>query len=92
MTSRTGGGRRAAPATEPPEVGAAAVDAEPDPEQVARAIVLRLLTGAPRSRAQLADALARKDVPEDVAARVLGRFTEVGLIDEIGRASCRERV
>ena len=69
-------------AAEPPQVGAAAVDAEPDPEQVARAIVLRMLTGAPRSRAQLAQALARKDVPDEVATAVLDRFTEVGLIDD----------
>ena len=69
-------------ATEPPAVGAAAVDAEPDPEQVARTIVLRMLTGAPRSRAQLAAALARKDVPDEVATTVLDRFTEVGLIDD----------
>lgn len=75
-------GRRRAPAPEPPQVGAAAVDAEPDPEQVARAIVLRLLTGAPRSRAQLAAAVARRGVPDEVATRVLDRFTEVGLIDD----------
>lgn len=49
---------------------------------MARAIALRLLTGAPRSRKQLAEAMARRDVPEDVAARVLDRFTEVGLIDD----------
>ncbi len=49
---------------------------------MARAIALRLLTGAPRSRAQLADAMARKDVPDEVAERVLDRFTEVGLIDD----------
>jgi len=80
--SGAGGGRRRSPAPEPPGTGAAAVDAEPDQEQVARAIVLRLLTGAPRSRAQLAEALARKDVPDEVAARLLDRFTEVGLIDD----------
>ncbi len=74
-------GRRSA-APEPPESGAAAVDAEPDPESVARAIALRLLTGAPRSRAQLAEAMARQDVPEPVAERVLDRFTEVGLVDD----------
>ncbi len=74
--------RRGRPAPEPPETGAAAVDAEPDPESVARAIVLRQLTAAPRSRAQLEDTLARRDVPEEVAARVLDRFTEVGLIDD----------
>src|SRR5665647_1482130 len=38
--------------------------------------------GAPRSRHQLAEALARRDVPDDVATRVLNRFTEVGLIDD----------
>lgn len=62
------------------------MDQEPDPEQVARSIALRLLTGAPRSRHQLAEAMARRDVPDDVAARVLDRFTEVGLIDDAGYA------
>ncbi len=62
--------------------GSAAADREPDPESVARAIALRLLTGAPRSRQQLAEAMARRDVPDDVAERVLDRFTEVGLVDD----------
>ncbi|MGY4646094.1 regulatory protein RecX [Cellulomonas sp. URHB0016] len=67
---------------EPPPTGAAAHDAEPDHESVARGIALRLLTASPRSRSQLADAMARRDVPEDVAARVLDRFTDVGLVDD----------
>jgi regulatory protein len=75
-------GRRRSPSSEPPETGAAAVDAEPETEEVARAILLRLLTGAPRSRAQLAEALAKRDVPDGVAERVLDRFAEVGLIDD----------
>lgn len=79
MSSRR---RPRSPAPEPPAAGAAAVDREPDQESVARAIALRLLTGAPRSRQQLAEAMARRDVPEDVAARVLDRFTEVGLVDD----------
>jgi len=79
-------GRRRAPATEPPETGTAATDAEPDPESVARAIALRQLTAAPRSRAQLVEAMARRDVPEDVADRVLDRFTEVGLVDDAAYA------
>lgn len=54
----------------------------PDPEAVARAICLRQLTGAPRTRAQLAAALSRRNVPADVADRVLSRFGEVGLIDD----------
>ncbi len=75
-------GRRGRRATEPPTTGAAAQDDEPDPEKVARAIALRLLTGAPRSRQELATAMARRDVPPEVAERVLDRFTEVGLVDD----------
>jgi len=71
---------------EPPTVGSAAEDGDPDPEKVARSILLRMLTGAPRSRAQLAEKLAAREVPEDVAERVLDRFTEVGLIDDAAYA------
>lgn len=74
------------PGQEPPLEGAAAQDAEPDPESVARSIALRLLTTAPRSRAQLEDALARRGVPPEVAERVLDRFTEVQLIDDAAYA------
>ena len=64
-----------------------------DPEAVARAICLRQLTGAPRTRAQLAAALSRRNVPTDVADRVLCRFGEVGLIDdaEFARAWVQSR-
>jgi regulatory protein len=57
-------------------------DAPGDPESVARAICLRLLTQRARSRAELTDALRRRGVPDDAADRVLTRFTEVGLIDD----------
>lgn len=53
---------------------------------MARTIALRLLTAAPRSRAQLADAMAKRDVPDDVAQTVLDRFADVGLIDDAGYA------
>jgi regulatory protein len=53
-----------------------------DPESVARGICLRALTGAPKTRSQLADLLATRGVPEDSAETVLDRFTEVGLIDD----------
>ena len=43
---------------------------------------LRLLTLAPRTRAQLADALKKRGVPDDITEDVLGRFTDVGLIDD----------
>jgi regulatory protein len=49
---------------------------------VARAICLRLLTMAPRTRAQLAEALRKREVPQDAAEAVLERFSEVGLIDD----------
>jgi regulatory protein len=53
-----------------------------DPAEQARQLCLRLLTGRPRTRAQLAEAMHRRGVPEDAAATVLARFTEVGLIDD----------
>ncbi|CAL9292809.1 recombination regulator RecX [Streptomyces sp. SudanB182_2057] len=53
-----------------------------DPAERARAICLRLLTGIPRTRKQLADALRKREIPEDVAQEVLDRFEEVGLIDD----------
>jgi regulatory protein len=53
-----------------------------DPEARARQVCLRLLTAAPRTRAELAAALSRRGVPDDAAEAVLGRFTDVGLIDD----------
>ncbi|MEW1752613.1 recombination regulator RecX [Streptomyces angustmyceticus] len=52
------------------------------PEEQARAICLRLLTGSPRTRKQLGDALHRRGIPEEVAEEVLSRFEDVGLIDD----------
>ncbi len=53
-----------------------------DPESVARKILLDQLTGQARSRAELAKKLASKEVPTEVATRLLDRFEEVGLIDD----------
>ncbi len=55
--------------------------------------MLRQLTMAPRSRAQLADKLAQRDCPPDVAQRVLDRFEQVGLVDdaEFARSWVRSR-
>ena len=55
---------------------------EADPTTAARNIVLRRLARAPQSRAQLAEALAAKGIPEDIAEAVLNRMTEVGLIND----------
>ncbi len=69
--------RRKADPDEDPEAGPDA-----DPEAVARQICLRLLAGAPRTKAQLAAALRRRRVPEAAAEAVLARFAEVKLIDD----------
>src|SRR5258708_1541134 len=63
--------------------GSEAKDREPDnPEARARQICLRLLTAAPRPRAQLAQAMPRGGVPAEAAEAVLARFTDAGLIDD----------
>jgi regulatory protein len=53
-----------------------------DPVAVARQICLHQLEHAPRTRAELAAVLAKRGVPDDAAAEVLGRLTEVGMIDD----------
>lgn len=66
-----------------PTAGSGTDDAaEPDPHEVARSIVLRQLTSAPKSRLQLERKLAERDVPQEVATAVLDRFEEVQLIDD----------
>ncbi|MCY7394967.1 MAG: recombination regulator RecX [Nocardioides sp.] len=65
----------------PPE-DVAAVGPPADPEAVARKILLDQLTGQARSRKELSDKLAAKNVPTDVATRLLDRFTEIGLIND----------
>jgi regulatory protein len=58
-----------------------------DPQVVARAIGLRLLDRAPRTRAELAKAMARRGVPDEAAVAVLDRFAEAGLIDDTAFAT-----
>jgi regulatory protein len=81
-----GGRRAAAPANgdplNPDVTDGASPEEMHDPESVARGICLRALTGAPKTRQQLADLLAEKGVPDDAAEAVLDRYTEVGLIDD----------
>ncbi len=83
--------QRPAPVEDPPPSPAA--DSDPDqagerqetgvdPYAVARTIVLRQLTMAPRSRHQLREKLRQRDCPDDVAETVLDRMTEVGLVDD----------
>lgn len=61
-------------------------DREPEPENVARQIVLRQLAAGPRTRAQLRQRLDRRGCDPDVAERVLDRMTQVGLVDDAAYA------
>ncbi len=53
-----------------------------DPEARARQICLHLLTVAPRTGSQLAQAMHRGGVPAEAAEAILVRFTDAGLIDD----------
>jgi regulatory protein len=55
---------------------------ETDPAERAREICLRLLAIRPRTRTELAGALRQRGIPADVAAEVLDRYDEVGIIDD----------
>jgi regulatory protein len=66
---------------------AAQPEPETDPANRARDICLRLLTGNARTRKQLADALRKREIPDEVADEVLSRFEEVGLIDDAAFAA-----
>lgn len=57
-------------------------DQDADPESVARTIALRKLTAQARTRHELQQALQKKNVPGEVAASVLDRLEEVGLVDD----------
>ncbi|WP_080128271.1 MULTISPECIES: regulatory protein RecX [unclassified Actinoplanes] len=48
----------------------------------AREICLRQLAVRPRTRAELAKVLARKEISEEVIAEVLDRYDEVGIIND----------
>jgi regulatory protein len=76
----TGGAPAEPPVDPPPDPVAQGPDA--DPESVARKILLDALTGQARSRKELRDKLAKRDVPDDLAERLLDRFAEVGLVDD----------
>ena len=53
-----------------------------DPAERAREICLRELAIRPRTRAELASALRRGGISDQVAAEVLDRYDEVGMIDD----------
>ncbi|WP_405094946.1 regulatory protein RecX [Micromonospora sp. NBC_01412] len=96
--ARTGRGWDASPprsgdADTPPRPRRGRPDPATDPEaggqspprdeaEVAREICLRQLALRPRTRAELAAALAKRGIPEEVSAGVLDRYDEVGIIDD----------
>lgn len=86
MTRRTdwpdGQGRPVGPDSGGPSSSRAEQGPPRSPEEQARAICLRLLTGTPRTRRQLADALRTRGILDEVAQEVLSRFEDVGLIDD----------
>lgn len=57
-----------------------------DPYAFARAIVLRRLALSARTRAELREALSKREVSVDVQDDVLDRFTELGLVDDVALA------
>ncbi|MBV1848544.1 regulatory protein RecX [Catellatospora tritici] len=93
--ARTGRGWDAKPPAPPraPRTGdpgepgdpSAATRPEPaprDPYELAREICLRQLAVRPRTRSELATALRNRGVEDEVAAAVLDRYDEVGMIDD----------
>lgn len=65
-----------------PSDPAEAAEQQEQLHESARAIVLRQLTASAKSRRQLEDKLADKDIPEPVARAVLDRFEQVELVDD----------
>jgi len=74
--------RRTRSASGPTPGSLADPHAETDPAQAARTIVLRRLTAAPRTYAQLRDGLLERGFDISVITQVLDRYVEVGLIND----------
>ncbi|WP_100444972.1 regulatory protein RecX [Glycomyces xiaoerkulensis] len=55
---------------------------DPHDPEAARQYCLKLLSGRPRTRAELGEALHRKGFDEDIVAGILERYAEVGMIDD----------
>jgi regulatory protein len=73
------------PAVPPDEDGPRRADLPRDNRndaELAREICLRQLAARPRTRAELAQALARRHIDDEVITEVLDRYDEVGIIDD----------
>jgi regulatory protein len=51
-------------------------------EQRAKNVLLHQLSRSMKTRFQLAEILTKREIPEDIASKVLDRFTEAQLIDD----------
>jgi regulatory protein len=92
--ARTGRGWDAAPARprarkapsitvgDPDSWGTGEEPSPVDQSELAREICLRQLAIRPRTRAELAKALKSRGIAEEVAADVLDRYNDVGIIDD----------
>lgn len=58
-------------------------DPDADPYEIAREIALHALERRAHGRAELANHLARRGTDPEIIERVLDRFTEVGLLDDV---------
>lgn len=87
VSKRGGAGRRPTPPREPAGETASpaprpAPPAERDAGELAREICLRQLATRPRTRAELATALRKRGIPDEIADEVLDRYDEVGIVDD----------
>lgn len=74
-----------APEPSAPDLGSGPSHADEAPEHTyekARSLVLRKITGSPKSRYQLDKALREKEYPQELISAVLDRLEEVHLIDD----------
>lgn len=83
------GARRARPGESVRQAATETRDMGPAAE--AQGVCLRLLTARPRSRAELADALRRRGIPDEVGEPVLDRLSQVGLVDDVAFAESAVR-
>ncbi|GHJ49709.1 regulatory protein RecX [Catellatospora sp. TT07R-123] len=81
-TPRTGESATGEQDPDDPSAAARPQPAPRDPYELAREICLRQLAVRPRTRAELATALRTRGVDDEVAAAVLDRYDEVGMIDD----------
>jgi regulatory protein len=77
------GRRRGSPGLAGPSSSSSGLSSpEQSESEKAREICLRQLAVRPRTRAELAKVLARKEISAEVIAEVLDRYDEVGIIDD----------